>query len=122
MTVPADGAVAITKVPTSSSAIQAGEPANISMANTSWKRLTIFRPGRPMKNTYCSVPWQPAQVAPDVFDQGRRVLLPAEILVRQDADVEAGAPHQGGLDLVVAENLAAQDAACRAGAESRSAA
>ncbi len=51
------GAAASLAVPTISRPIQAGEPANISMAKTSWKRLTGLRPGSAMKKAYCSVPW-----------------------------------------------------------------
>ena len=64
-----------------------------------------------MKNDVLQRALAPALVAADEFDQGRRVLLPAEILLRQHAHVVAGAPHQRGLDLVVAQHVAAQDAA-----------
>src|SRR4029079_5911244 len=47
----------------------------------------------------------PAQIAADEFDQGRRVLLPSEILFRQYADFVSGGAHQGRLDLVVAEDV-----------------
>ena len=52
----------------------------------------------------------PALVAADELDQRRRVLLPAEILLRQHAHLVAGAPHQRRLDLVVAQHMAAEHA------------
>src|SRR4029078_7373710 len=48
----------------------------------------------------------PAQITPDEFNQGRRVLFPSEVLFRQDADLVSGSAHQGCLDLVVAEDMA----------------
>src|SRR4249920_4069090 len=47
----------------------------------------------------------PAQIAADEFNQGRRVLLPTEILFRQDADLVSGGAHQGRLDLVMTEDV-----------------
>src|SRR5262249_58696248 len=52
---------------------------------------------------------QPALVAADELDQGRRILLPTQVLLRQDTHVVAGASHESRLDLVVTENVAAQD-------------
>ena len=48
----------------------------------------------------------PAQIAADEFEQGRRIFLPAQILLRQHAHVVAGGAHQHRLDLVVAEDMA----------------
>ena len=107
------GADAAASVPTTSMPIQAGEPRNISIANTSWKRLTSRRPGRTRNGQYCSVALAPALVAAEKFDQRRRVLLPAEVLLGQHAHVVAGAPHQRRLDLVVAQHMAAEHAAAR---------
>ena len=55
----------------------------------------------------------PALVAADEFDQRRRILLPAEVFLRQHAHVVAGAAHQRRLDLVVAQHMAAEHAAFR---------
>ena len=47
----------------------------------------------------------PAQVAAHEFQQRRRIVLPAEILPRKDADVIAGSAHQRRFDLVVTEDM-----------------
>src|SRR6476660_9824875 len=53
----------------------------------------------------------PALVAAKEKEQGRRILLPAEVLLWQHANVVAGAAHQRRFDLVVAQHMAAEHAA-----------
>ena len=102
------GEAASASVPTTSSPIQAGEPRNISMAKASWKRLTELHAGHEQEVAVLQRALAPALIAADEFDQRRRVLLPAEVFLRQHAHVVAGAPHQRRLDLVVAQHVAAE--------------
>src|ERR1043165_8974881 len=50
--------------------------------------------------------WRSCVPISDEFNQCRRVLLPTQILFRQDPDFVSGGAHQGRLDLVVAEDMA----------------
>ena len=43
-------------VPIAIIAIQAGEPRYIQIANSNWKRLTGFRPGKVRSCQYCILP------------------------------------------------------------------
>ena len=105
------GAIATATLPISSMPIQAGEPTNIRIANTSWYRLTGCSARQAQEVPVLHVALAPAQVAADELDQRRRVLLPAVVLVGQHADLVAGAAHQHRLDLVVAEDMAAAERA-----------
>ena len=62
--------------------------------------------GKEQKPPILHVALAPAQVAADEFDQGRRILLPAQIFLRQHPYVVAGGAHQRRFDLIVAEDVA----------------
>src|ERR1700759_71045 len=55
----------------------------------------------------------PALIAANEFNQGRWVLLPAEIFLRQYTDVIARTAHECGFDLVVAQHMATEHATLR---------
>ena len=101
-------ASAIAAVPITRNAIHAGAPRYITIAKASWQRLTGSEAGQPQEMEILHVALAPAQIAPDEFDQGRRVLLPAAVFLGQHAHLVARAPHQHRFELVVAQHVAAE--------------
>ena len=100
------GDMATAAVPSSSRPIQAGDPMNIRIAKSQLIAADRQQARQPQELPVLHVALAPAQIAPDEFDQRRRVLLEARAFFRQHAYLVAGLAHQHRLDLVVAEHVA----------------
>jgi hypothetical protein len=79
----------------------------MAMASAIWQRLTAGA-GQREEVEILHVALAPAQIAPDEFEQGRRILFPAAVFVGQHAHFVTRAPHQHGFELVVAQHVAAE--------------